>query len=126
MYTEIDITKVKQIINELRRCQETLTCQYYDLGDVISSLKRIEEEGIQITCQKLAIQKSNLYSMIRMVQTLRITLEKIITLYQKCENEIVEFEIIQNMRLDWNFIKILPINNNIFINLLKTANIIFE
>lgn len=92
MYTEINLTKIRQIIQELKHSEHTLMKQYYDLADVILSLKRIQEEGIRITCRKLNAQKTDLYTLIRRVQTMRFTLERIIQLYQNCEETISEYE----------------------------------
>ena len=92
MYTEINLTRMKQIIQELRHSEHTLMKQYYSLADVILNLKRIQEEGIQTTCRKLNAQKTDLYTLIRRVQTMRFTLEKIVRLYQNCEETISEYE----------------------------------
>ena len=92
MYTEINLTKISQIIQELKHSEHTLLKQYYSLADVILSLKRIQEEGIQTTCRKLNAQKTDLYTLIRRVQTMRFTLERIIRLYRNCEETISEYE----------------------------------
>ena len=92
MYTEINLIKVNQIIQELRRLEQILMREYDSLSEVIFNLKRIEEQGIRISAKKLEAQKSNLYNQIRKVQSLRITLEKIIQLYQKTENSISDYE----------------------------------
>ncbi len=92
MYTEINLIKVNQIIQELRRLEQILMREYDSLSEVIFNLRRIEEQGIKISARKLEAQKSNLYNQIRKVQSLRITLEKIIQLYQKTENSISDYE----------------------------------
>lgn len=92
MYTEINLIKVNQIIQELRRLEQILMREYDSLSEVIFNLRRIEEQGIKISTRKLEAQKSNLYNQIRKVQSLRITLEKIIQLYQKTENSISDYE----------------------------------
>ena len=92
MYTEINLIKVNQIIQELRRLEQILMREYDSLSEVIFNLRRIEEQGIKISARKLETQKSNLYNQIRKVQSLRITLEKIIQLYQKTENSISDYE----------------------------------
>lgn len=92
MYTDINLIKVNQIIQELRRLEQILMREYVSLSEVIFNLRRIEEQGMKISARKLETQKSNLYSQIRKVQSLRITLEKIIQLYQKTENSISDYE----------------------------------
>ena len=125
MYTEIDLIKMNRIVLEIRQSEERLMREYYELADVIASLKRIEEEGIRISCEKLAVQKNNLYTTIRKLQALRSTLEKIIKLYQKCETAIAEYDASGFMKLEAT---ITPAFMNLhqLVGALNAANIRFE
>ena len=127
MYTDINLIKVRQIIQELRRVEQILMREYDSLSEVMSGLRRIEEEGIRISARKLEIQKSNLYNQIRKIQSLRITLEKIVQLYQKTENSITDYEdgrsYIGGLTIDPRWISVLLNNLN---KALHDADIRFE
>jgi Icc-related predicted phosphoesterase len=91
---EIALTKMQYIAEELKENERKLQTQATEIEEVEQVLTHMQEEGIRGVRRKLQQQKETLYQEQYKLQQLRKCLEKVITLYGKCEQNIVDSDTI--------------------------------
>ncbi|MDO4555393.1 MAG: hypothetical protein Q4B70_09640 [Lachnospiraceae bacterium] len=92
MYTEIMPHKLRAFLEELSGAENQIKNQIQDLYETISVLKMFDGDAMEELVRKLTKQAAALEQERIKVRTYRLTLEKIITLYEKCENQILSFD----------------------------------
>lgn len=124
MNTEIELNKVQSVCCEMNYNEQKLRVQYYELQELITSLRRIDEKGIQAACTKLQKQKTTLYNEIRKLQRMSNSLQKVVDTYRTYEDDIAEYDDSGYHRLI--NMKFVGIDISRYQILLKNNNVLFK
>lgn len=92
MYTEINLSQAKRGVEQIRECESKLKKEKIEINEVLYGLKWFESEAISEVRRKLTKQIESLHQEIINVQRIRATLEEIIRIYEKSENEILDMD----------------------------------
>lgn len=115
MYTEINLSQAKRGVEQIRECESKLKKEKIEIHEVLYGLKWFESEAICEVRRKLTKQIESLHQEIINVQRIRATLEEIIRIYEKSENEILDMDngriisqktILRTVNLDYIFAKL--------------------
>lgn len=109
---EIDLRILKKMTDELGNCEKRLVKQAEQLALTISSLHRIEMEGMDRAREGLRKRLEDLRTEIRKVRSMRQALERICLCYEQCEEKTEGlFEEQTGVSVVWQTVRLTGIRN---------------
>lgn len=91
MKTDISLVKLRGFSKELNMCAQKIRKERLELTEVRSVLRRIEDEAIGIVASNLEKQIERLAQEEINLRKLRVCLDRIISLYEQCEEKILDY-----------------------------------
>lgn len=92
MYTEILLSRLKELQEELKIHEVKIMNQVYELNEVRRNILRLEEDSLNEIAAKILHQTQELYQDASKMKMLRVALQKIISAYETCETNILNLD----------------------------------